>query len=1008
MEKKIIKGKIGNAITSVAEDHIVVVSEDVFDEKHQKYQSEINDIAIGGTKWEGEYERGTKVLFDRLKSNLAQCINDGTIYFVKDSNGNFTQIALGDGSKSHVVGIGPKMDDATKQDLMSKLGLTISSDMRTIQLGKLANHNGVSSQKKITYERTGLGTDTYEISTVGYVQQYMQTAKAMVYAGVFNAQTKEITDYNNAIISPSGEGNVTFDYLLNGNEGETLLTPGMSFIVGTAGDLEGYTGISVYGGQTKAEVGDMIIIINVQQKEGNEGGSTYNEASILIIQNTNLKIADGAITTAKLADAAVTASKLSTDIQSLISNLSKTATFSGIATPTTNPGTPDGPVFYIANGKGTYTNFGGIDVTEEEVVILYYDTNWHKDATGIASQEKLIELDQKVEEIIPPVIYTKKTNVSNVCEIGTQTSEDGKIIGWKGEPQTTDGYTLYTIQVSKPCKVYFETDGNNFKNLPVITIASAIINGTNVGRKRLIRTTTSIDENTLPSVENPFELSAGDTMYISMQSVEKDNCPYTIIIEGGEKIFGDILLNNNQVAQARNGILKDTEITNILQVVGENKYAELAEIKDNYNVGWNDIAEDTTKSWKTYVIKAKEDVDIYFSEDDVLSNITMIYTLFSKSEPVEGKKRKEYKRNETNTLPTQQSPYSLKKDEIIYVGVIKAETDEIIESLRYRVDDTKKELVAESKENYLPQLMFSKKDKMSIYVNIKGTNEYIVYPLRYRYAPFSSGVYPCFMDNWGISNAYSALYNNGVMTYNKSLFSAGETECASRVEDTRGAEPINYVGGAAHGYENIVNGENGREFRILIDGITVGESDIVNLTECSRIDVYQNTEVFQLNTTTNPWCKLLKHWEWHDGEMRITTEMLILRDIKIFNAQMGMVCVYRHLEGNSSYPYVTNKLIKGNNLFKTFNTSDGWDDQDLSSADNSCSKMIASGELGYSFSFAIVDDNRKPNGGMFCFTNPNGGNQSSYNKMYFDVCGNYNAQIGDVLKATQIWTIGKH
>ena len=65
MAKKIIKGKIGNAITSVAEDHIVVVSYDVFDEKHQKYQSEINDIAMmgggcfwnstnGSAKWEGE------------------------------------------------------------------------------------------------------------------------------------------------------------------------------------------------------------------------------------------------------------------------------------------------------------------------------------------------------------------------------------------------------------------------------------------------------------------------------------------------------------------------------------------------------------------------------------------------------------------------------------------------------------------------------------------------------------------------------------------------------------------------------------------------------------------------------------------------------------------------------------------------------------------------------------------------------------------------------------------
>ena len=216
-----------------------------------------------------------QVLFDRLKTNIAQCISDGTIYFVKDSNGNFTQLALGDGSKSHVVGIGPKMDDTTKQELMSKLGLTISSDMGTIQLGKLSNYNGVSSQKVVTYERNGLGTDLHEISTVGYVQQYMKTAQAMVYAGLFNAKTKEITDYNNAIISPSGEGNVTFDYLLNGNEGETLLTPGMSFIVGTAGNLEGYTGISIHGGETNVEVGDMIIITNVQQKEGDEGGSTY-------------------------------------------------------------------------------------------------------------------------------------------------------------------------------------------------------------------------------------------------------------------------------------------------------------------------------------------------------------------------------------------------------------------------------------------------------------------------------------------------------------------------------------------------------------------------------------------------------------------------------------------------------------------------------------------------------------------------------------------------------------
>ena len=71
--------------------------------------------------------------------------------------------------------------------------------------------------------------------------------------------------------------------------------------------------------------------------------------------------------------------------------------FAGIATldPATNPGTPDAKVFYIANGKGTYTNFGSLEVTEDDVVVLYWDTAWHKVATGIASQAKLSELSEE-------------------------------------------------------------------------------------------------------------------------------------------------------------------------------------------------------------------------------------------------------------------------------------------------------------------------------------------------------------------------------------------------------------------------------------------------------------------------------------------------------------------------------------------------------------------------------------------------------------------------------------
>ena len=49
----------------------------------------------------------------------------------------------------------------------------------------------------------------------------------------------------------------------------------------------------------------------------------------------------------------------------------------GVATPDTNPGTPDGKVFYIALDSGIYTSFGGVELIENEgFLILYFDTSW--------------------------------------------------------------------------------------------------------------------------------------------------------------------------------------------------------------------------------------------------------------------------------------------------------------------------------------------------------------------------------------------------------------------------------------------------------------------------------------------------------------------------------------------------------------------------------------------------------------------------------------------------------
>lgn len=70
--------------------------------------------------------------------------------------------------------------------------------------------------------------------------------------------------------------------------------------------------------------------------------------------------------------------------------------FAGIATPSTNPGAPDGPVFYFATQPGTYSNFGGLSVDDGKVAVLKYNGSaWSKDTTGLASEKKITELSRQ-------------------------------------------------------------------------------------------------------------------------------------------------------------------------------------------------------------------------------------------------------------------------------------------------------------------------------------------------------------------------------------------------------------------------------------------------------------------------------------------------------------------------------------------------------------------------------------------------------------------------------------
>lgn len=93
---------------------------------------------------------------------------------------------------------------------------------------------------------------------------------------------------------------------------------------------------------------------------------------------------------------AITGAKLNGVLVQMVNELGSGYQFIDIATPATDPGTPDENVWYIASQAGTYTNFGGIIVNENEVCALVWNGSWTKKVTGAATAAQVNQLGQEI------------------------------------------------------------------------------------------------------------------------------------------------------------------------------------------------------------------------------------------------------------------------------------------------------------------------------------------------------------------------------------------------------------------------------------------------------------------------------------------------------------------------------------------------------------------------------------------------------------------------------------
>lgn len=72
----------------------------------------------------------------------------------------------------------------------------------------------------------------------------------------------------------------------------------------------------------------------------------------------------------------ITGDVLQQTLVAIVDALGKGYQFMGAATPSTDPGTPDQKVCYLAIQKGVYSNFNALEVGEHEIAIMMYDSQW--------------------------------------------------------------------------------------------------------------------------------------------------------------------------------------------------------------------------------------------------------------------------------------------------------------------------------------------------------------------------------------------------------------------------------------------------------------------------------------------------------------------------------------------------------------------------------------------------------------------------------------------------------
>lgn len=174
----------------------------------------------------------------------------------------------------------------------------------------------------------------------------------------------------------------------------------------------------------------------------------------------------------------ITGQVMQNTLLNIISTIGANATFAGIATPNTAPGTPDQNVFYLAGTPGTYSNFGGYVLTEG--LVMFENSTGTFTAVNLGINSDDVRMKFLADKSIIGMVNINPNHLYNIPTTG---GSDGEYIvnsqydtGWIVVPEyggkmSISGATILRVtffnDVLPSGSAFISSVASNFANITI-------------------------------------------------------------------------------------------------------------------------------------------------------------------------------------------------------------------------------------------------------------------------------------------------------------------------------------------------------------------------------------------------------------------------------------------------------------------------------------------------------------------------------------------------------------